>query len=138
MRALEAKIDSLVVESLTLRGENVNLKEPVDNLYRNTTIQRENTEKSDLIIKGFKKKGGRNQDWQRESNQSKKSARKVAVIKVQETVKQIENNLLGSQSQMMEEAKKITAAYADVSKVNETVNEKGKMLEKTSRSQGKK
>lgn len=39
------------------------------------------------------------------------------VVKVQETVKHIENNLSGSQSQIMEQAKTMTATYADVSNV---------------------
>ena len=48
---------------------------------------------------------------------------KVEVTKVHETVKQIESNLSNSQAQIMEEAKKMTTTYADVSKVKETVNE---------------
>lgn len=43
------------------------------------------------------------------------------VIKVQETVKQIESNLSSSQAQIMEEAKKMTDTYTD-----ETLNEMGK------------
>jgi len=131
--ALEAKVDSLVAECLKIREENVNLKELMDNLRRNTTIQRENTEKSDMKIKELKEKVEEVETKIGNSSQieAKNLQEKVdEVIKVQETVKQIESNLSSSQSQIMEEAKKMTATYADVSKVKETVNEMKKKVRK--------
>lgn len=56
IEALEAKVNNLVAECLKIREENVNLKELVESLRRNTTIQRENMEKSDLTIKELQEK----------------------------------------------------------------------------------
>jgi len=132
IEALEAKVDNLVAECLKIREENVNLKELVENLRRNTTIQRENMEKSDLKIKELKEKleEAETKIGNDSETEAKNLQEKVEeVIKVQETVKQIESNLSNSQAQIMEEAKKMTATYADVSKVKETVNEMEKKIE---------
>ncbi|XP_047469238.1 uncharacterized protein MCAP_0864-like [Penaeus chinensis] len=133
IEALEAKADSLVAECLKIREENVNVKELVDNLYRNTTIRKENTKKSHVKIKELKLKVEEVETNIGNSRQieAKNLQEKVdEVINVQENVRQIESNLSSSQSQRMEEAKQMTVTYADVSKVNETVNEMGKRLEK--------
>ncbi|XP_069994961.1 myosin heavy chain, clone 203-like [Penaeus vannamei] len=132
IEALEAKVDNLVAECLKIREENVNLKELVENLRRNT-IQRENMEKSDLKIKELKQKleEAETKIGNGSETEAKNLHEKVEeVIKVQETVEQIESNLSNSQAQIMEAVKKMTATYADVSKVKETVNEMEKRKEK--------
>lgn len=49
IEALEAKVDNLLAECLKIQEENVNLKELVVNLRRNTTIQRENMELKEKV-----------------------------------------------------------------------------------------
>lgn len=71
------EVDSSVALCFKTRKENVNLKEMVDNLRRDTTILRENTEKSNKKIKTQGKDGrSRKPDWQQSSNRSQESARK--------------------------------------------------------------
>lgn len=84
-------------------------------------------EESDMKIMEFKEKLDEAETMI--GNGSESEARNLQekgweIIKVQETVKEIESKLSSIQVQIIEEAKQMTATYADVSKVKETKTEK--------------